>query len=191
MLLEEKKLPRSIRGSLNIMNTQVDRIRNLVNRMLKFSRKATLKEEPVKINEVIGSVLPLLSYHSLPLSRTEIAKDLAEGLPPIKGDINQLQEVFINLFLNAYQSMPEGGRLNIKTSNFQNLYAEIRISDTGVGIPEQNLKNIFMPFFSTKKDGTGLGLSICYNIIKNHNGSIEVESRVNQGTTFIIKLPFV
>ena len=66
---------------------------------------------------------------------------------------------------------------------------EIRISDTGAGITPQNLKNLFMPFFSTKKDGTGLGLSICYNIIKSHNGSIDVDTELNRGTTFIIKLP--
>jgi two-component system sporulation sensor kinase A len=87
--------------------------------------------------------------------------------------------------------MPNGGIIKIITSNFKNLYAQIQIVDTGVGIPAHNLKDIFMPFFSTKNDGTGLGLSICHNIIKNHNGSIELESQVNKGTTFTIKLPFI
>jgi signal transduction histidine kinase len=87
--------------------------------------------------------------------------------------------------------MPEGGKIKLTTSNFRNLYAQIQITDTGVGIPEANFKNIFMPFFSTKDQGTGLGLSICHNIIKDHNGSIELESRVNQGTTFTVKLPFI
>ena len=80
--------------------------------------------------------------------------------------------------------------MKISTRKLENLFAEIRISDTGTGIPPENLKNIFMPFFSTKKYGTGLGLTICYNIIKSHKGSIEIESKLNKGTTFIIELPF-
>jgi len=190
MLFERKKLERKLREDLEVISTQAERIRKLVDRMLKFSRSVPPKLESININDVIDSVLPLLSYHKLHTSKIDIKKDLVKKIPPIKGDLNQLQEVFLNLFINAYQSMPEGGKLTIKTDNFQNLYAQIWISDTGCGIPQQNLKNMFMPFFSTKKDGTGLGLSICYNIIKNHNGSIEVESQVNKGTTFRIKLPF-
>ncbi len=190
MLFEKKKLERKLREDLEVISAQAERIRKLVDRMLKFSRSTPLRLESININDVIESVLPLLSYHKLHTSKIDIEKNLVKEMPPIKGDLNQLQEVFLNLFINAYQSMPEGGSLTIKTDNFQNLYAQIWVSDTGCGIPPQNLKNIFMPFFSTKKDGTGLGLSICYNIIKNHNGSIEIESQVNKGTTFIIKLPF-
>jgi len=190
MLLEQKRLSSKVRESLNIVSAQTDRIRKLLDRLFKFSRKSQPKLEAININDIIESVLPLLSYHKLPSSAVNIEKDLAEGLFPIKGDLNQLQEVFINLLLNAYQSMPEGGKIAIKTGNFQDRYAEVLISNTGGGIPQQDLKNLFMPFFSKKKDGTGLGLSICYNIIKNHNGSIDVESQVNKGTTFIIKLPF-
>jgi len=190
MLLSETRLARKVKEGLDIVNAQADRIRKLVDQLLKFSRKAPPKLETININETIEGVLPLLSYHKFPSATVNIEKDLAGDLSPIKGDLNQLQEVFVNLMLNAYQSMPEGGRLTIKTNNFQNLYAQIMISDTGHGISQQDLKNLFMPFFSTKKNGTGLGLSICYNIIKNHNGSIEVESQVNKGTTFIIRLPF-
>ena len=85
--------------------------------------------------------------------------------------------------------MPKGGRLFIKTSNLGNKFVQITVGDTGCGIPQENLKNIFMPFFSTKSDGTGLGLSICYNIIKSHSGTIDVQTEANKGTTFIIKLP--
>ena len=112
-------------------------------------------------------------------------------MPRIKGDPHQLQEVFLNLLINAYQSMPEGGTVSITTSNFQDLYAQVRIRDTGAGIPAHHLKNIFMPFFSTKDYGTGLGLSISHNIIRSHNGSIEVESQVGRGSTFTVKLPFI
>jgi two-component system NtrC family sensor kinase len=127
----------------------------------------------------------------LPSHKIRITKDFAKKLPLIKGDSHQLQEVFINLFINACQAMPEGGRLIIKTVNSGGEFVRISISDTGHGIDPKNLNNLFMPFFSTKSEGTGLGLSICYNIIKNHHGFIEVESQVGKGTTFIIKFPFI
>jgi len=190
MVLEQEGLADNLRKDLNIINAQADRIRKLVDGLLKFTRQAPPKLETININDAIEAVLPFLSYHKSLTSKINIEKDLAINLPAIKGDLNQLQEVFMNLFINAYQAMSEGGKLSIKTSKFMDRFAEIRISDTGRGIAPHNLKNIFMPFFSTKKDGTGLGLSICYNIIKRHNGSIDVESQVDKGTTFIIKLPF-
>jgi len=190
MILEQEGLDDKLKEELTVINTQADRIRKLVDRLLKFARHAPPKLEAISINEAIESVLPLLSYHKLPVSNIDIEKDLSDNLPLIKGDLNQLQEVFVNLFINAYQSMSEGGKLSIKTSNFMGRFAEIRIGDTGRGIAPQNLKNVFMPFFSTKKDGTGLGLPICFNIIKSHGGSIDVESQVDKGTTFIIRLPF-
>ncbi|MBM3246681.1 MAG: PAS domain S-box protein [Candidatus Omnitrophica bacterium] len=190
MILEGERLTGELKKDLNIINAQADRIRKLVDRLLKFARQPVPKLEIININEAIEAVLPFLSYHKSLMSKINIDKDFAGSLRPIKGDLNQLQEVFMNLFLNAYQAMPEGGRLTIKTSNFMDSFAEIRISDTGSGISPENLKNVFMPFFSTKKDGTGLGLSICYNIIKSHNGSIDVESQPNKGTTFIVRLPF-
>jgi len=105
--------------------------------------------------------------------------------------MHQLQEVFLNLLINAYQSMPGGGKIEIVTRSLKDIFAVIRIKDTGVGVPGEHLKDIFMPFFSTKNDGKGLGLSICHNIIKNHGGSIELESQLGQGSVFTIKLPFI
>lgn len=189
-MLKDEQLPQNIRDSLNLIGNQAERIRSLVDKILKFSRKTTPTFEPVAINDAIELVLPLIYYNNLPLAKIEIKKTFEKDMPKIKGDLQQLQEVFLNLFINACQSMPNGGVLKITTSKFQNLYAVIKISDTGIGIPEHHFKNIFMPFFSTKSNGTGLGLSICHNIIKNHKGSIELESQVNQGTTFTIKLPF-
>lgn len=189
LLSEEKELSQHLKDELKVINTHTDRIRKLMERVLKFARQSQLKLEKLNINEVIENVLPLLSYHKLAISNIEVVKDFATGLAPIKGDLNQLQEVFVNLCMNAYQSMPDGGRLSITTTTRNANVIEIRVSDTGCGIPKENLKNLFMPFFSTKKEGTGLGLSICYNIIKNHNGNIEVETEVSKGTTFIIRLP--
>jgi two-component system sensor histidine kinase AtoS len=189
-MLKDEKLNQKTKDSLNLINAQTDRIRKLVDRILKFARKTTPTFEPIAINDVIELALPLIYYNNLPMSKIEIKKNFEKQMPNIKGDLHQLQEVFLNLLINACQSMPNGGVIEITTTNFQNLYAQIQISDTGMGMPASHLKDIFMPFFSTKHDGTGLGLSICHNIIKNHNGSIELKSQVNQGTTFTIKLPF-
>ncbi|TRZ94002.1 PAS domain-containing sensor histidine kinase [bacterium] len=191
LLLSKKRLAGKEREALDIINSQASRIRNLVDRFLRFSRKGILKIEVINLNEAIDNVLPLLAYHNLHTCKINIEKDLEKNLPLIKGDLNQLQEVFINLLLNAYQAMPEGGSIRITTAKISERFLEIRISDTGSGITQGNLKNLFMPFFTTKKEGTGLGLSICYNIIKNHEGSIDIETQVNEGTTFFIRLPFI
>jgi len=191
MLIENKKTAKKTKEDLKIIDGQADRIRNIVNRFLTFSRKTSPNQEKADINKLINNVLPFLSYHKLPSHKIRILKDFAKKLPPIKCDVHQLQEVFINLLINACQAMLEGGTLTIKTANLGNEFVQINITDTGQGISPDNLKNIFMPFFSTKKEGTGLGLSICYNIIENHNGSIRVESQLGKGTTFIIKLPFI
>lgn len=190
MLLEQEGLSEKLKEDLTIVNSQADRIRKLVDRLLKFARQTAPRLEPINLNEVVEGVLPLLSYHRLPVSNVTIEKDLEKDLPSIKGDLNQLQEVFINLLINAQQATPEGGKVSVKTRNYENRVAEITISDTGCGIAPQNLKKIFIPFFSTKKEGTGLGLSICYNIIRNHSGTIDIESQLGKGTTFIIRLPF-
>jgi two-component system sensor histidine kinase AtoS len=190
-MLKQEELTPKIKETIDLIDSQTNRIRKLVDRILKFARKPTLTLEAVDINEVIELVLPLIKHYMSASVKAEIEKSLEKNMPKISGDPDQLQEVFLNIIINAYQSMPKGGVIKITTRNFQNLYAQIQITDNGVGIPAVNFKNIFMPFFSTKGQGTGLGLSICHNIIKNHNGSIELESRINQGTTFTIKLPFI
>jgi signal transduction histidine kinase len=118
----------------------------------------------------------------------EVRLKTAEGLPEIKADTQQLQQVFLNIVLNAIQGMPDGGKLNIVGAKEGN-YIQIRFEDTGPGIPPEDMKRIFDPFFSTKKDGTGLGLSIAHRIVAAHKGKIEVESSVGKGSTFIVKLP--
>lgn len=191
MMLGKKRISPEFKEDLGIIKEQADRIRKLVDRLLKFSRKPAPKLETININDAVKSVLPFLSYHKLPSAKVRIVKQYEKKPLLFKGDLNQLQEVLLNLFINGYQSMPQGGTLTIKTSNMLNGFAEIRINDTGCGIKQEDLKNIFMPFFSTKKDGTGLGLSISYNIIKSHNGSIDIETELGKGTTFIIRLPLV
>ncbi|MFA5438222.1 MAG: ATP-binding protein, partial [Candidatus Omnitrophota bacterium] len=182
---------KKLKENLKIINAQINQIRKLVDSFLCFTRKIPPNTEPLDLNKAIKNVLPFLSYHKLPAKEIKVKKLLAKGLPKIKGDSHQLQEVFLNLLINAYQAMPEGGVLTIKTDSISDDWVLVEISDTGCGITPEGLKNIFMPFFSTKKEGTGLGLSICYNIIKNHNGSITVESQVGKGTVFTLKFPFI
>jgi len=190
MLAAEKGLNEKVKKSLDLAITQADRIRKLVDQILKFSRKSNPQLESVDIGEILESVMPLVYYHKLPSAIVNIKKEFAPKMPAVKADSQQLQEVFLNLLINAHQAMPNGGVIKIATSNFKNLFALVTISDTGIGIHPDNLKNIFKPFFSTKNDGTGLGLFICYDIIKNHNGTMEIQSQPNQGTTVTIKLPF-
>ncbi len=190
-MLKEEKLNSKIKETIDLIESQLNRIRKLVDRFLKFARKSTPSLEASSIDEIIESVLPMVRYNKSLSDKVKIEKYFEKNMPKIMADVDQIQEVFLNIIINAYHAMPDGGVIKIVTSNFQNLYAQIQIIDSGVGIPESNFKNIFMPFFSTKNQGTGLGLSICHNIIKNHNGSIELESQVNRGTTFTIKLPFI
>jgi len=189
LLLEENSLNDKMRKELDVVRTQTDRIRNLADRLLKFSRYHPGKAQALDINAIVESVIPFLNYQKWVEAKVELVKDFATNLYPVMGDFNQLQEVFINLLMNAYQVLPHGGKIVVKTRNLIPDSVEIRISDNGPGIPPEDLKHIFMPFFTTKKEGTGLGLSICYNIIENHKGAINVETEVNKGTTFIIKLP--
>ncbi|MDD5505776.1 MAG: ATP-binding protein, partial [Candidatus Omnitrophica bacterium] len=190
-LLMKERLKPKIKDELDLIKSQAERIQKLVDRILKFSQKTTPAFGPVAVNEAIEFILPFAQYSNLPNVKVGVKKDFEKNLRPVKGDLQQLQEVFLNLIINAYQSMPEGGMIEITTSSFGNLFALIQIKDTGLGIPKDLLKDVFMPFFSTKNDGKGLGLSICHNIISNHNGSLELESHVGRGSTFTIKLPFI
>jgi PAS domain S-box-containing protein len=190
IILEQEEIDERIRENLDVVDSCADRLRKVVGQILKFSRNVPQKFENININEVIESVFTLLAYHNTP-STIITEKDLAQDLPLIKGDFNQLQEAFLDLFLNAYQEMPRGGKLTIKTSNFMNHHIEIRIIDTGFEVSQENSKNINSASLPTKKEWTGLDLLICYNIINNLNGSLDIESQGNRGTTFIIRLPLV
>jgi signal transduction histidine kinase len=142
------------------------------------------------INEAIEETLALLRHRVL---RRGIALEraLSPQLAPVMGERNLLQQVFSNVILNACNAMPNGGRLIVETQLNADDEVEIRFTDTGCGIPEENLDRIFDPFFTTMPvgEGTGLGLSLSYKIIQQHQGQIDVHSEVGVGSTFVIKLP--
>jgi two-component system NtrC family sensor kinase len=122
--------------------------------------------------------------------RIIVVEDFTDGLPPIRGDRNQLEQVFVNLSLNACEAMPNGGTLLVSTSR-EDGDVVVRVTDTGCGIKVDHLDQIFEPFFTTKPvgKGTGLGLSVSYGIVQQHGGTLEVESEEGKGTTFTVRLP--
>ena len=176
-----------IRKSLDIIEKESLRAREIVRLLLGFARKKPLQLTEVKINDVLKEVV-VLSSSQARMSKVKISEEY-ENIPVTTGDVDQLKQVFLNIITNAVHAMHSGGTLTIKTSMLGD-YIFMRITDTGHGISEDVRQRIFEPFFSTKKDkGTGLGLSISYRIIQDHGGRIDVESEEGKGTTFIIRLP--
>jgi signal transduction histidine kinase/CheY-like chemotaxis protein len=186
-----KTLPEddSLRKPLTIMEKESLRCKRIVQNLLDFARHSEPTLHLTNINELIDASCDLAG-HQTSLQNVKLVKGYDPALPPIMADPNQLQQVFINIMLNAYQAMPDGGTLHLTT---RRVGSELQVifADTGTGIPPDNVQNIFDPFFTTKEvgEGTGLGLSVSYGIIKAHGGDIEVESKVGKGTTFVIKLP--
>ncbi len=187
-LMKEEEDMEGIKNDLNVIESESLRARDIVQQLLEFSRKRPLNLEYVDINQVLDEVLKFVTPN-IKGTGIRLRKEYGE-LPPIKADANQIKQVFLNLINNAIHAMPEGGTLDITTST-KDGFVCIEISDTGVGIPDDILPRIFEPFFTTKKEkGTGLGLPISYRIIEGHGGKIEVRSKVQEGTTFRVYLPF-
>jgi two-component system, NtrC family, sensor kinase len=190
-LLRKKSTDEQDRQDLDLIVRETTRVREIVRGLLDFARGTPSTKEPMEINEVIRQTLRLVGSHS-EFKGVNIQDDLAEGLPAINGDRNQLQQVILNICMNGCEAMPKGGSLLVATS-LAGDEVVIAITDTGCGIPQGELERIFDPFYTTKPagKGTGLGLSVSYGIVQQHEGRIEVESRVGDGTTFRVFLPVV
>ena len=158
---------------------------------MTFSRKSPSSFTQVKIDDLLQRSI-LLSHHKLQLSNIELITDIAQNLPVIEGDINQLQQCIINLIFNAIDAMPDGGTLWI-SAHYESPSKQVIISvkDNGIGIAEENIPRLFEPFFTTKKEGygVGLGLSTVWGIMERHGGMVKVESRPGKGATFKLVLP--
>jgi two-component system NtrC family sensor kinase len=170
---------------------QTFRASEIVNNLLNFSRTGAAEIANVDVNHVVEETLSLVA-HPLKTSQIQVVKNLGDGLPAVRGSANKLQQVFLNLFLNARDAMPSGGILEVRTSA-HNGSVEIEVVDTGAGIPREHINRIFDPFFTTKSSGrgTGLGLSVSYGIIKEHAGKVDVRSAPGKGTSFHVELPAV
>ncbi len=180
---------------LEKITQQSFRASEIANGLLNFSRTSTTEFRETNLNQVILDTLSLLE-HQFKTAQIEVALELAEQLPAIHGNPGKLQQVFLNLMLNAKEAMPGGGRLRIAT--LVNGQVEAVVSDSGAGIAPEHLKRIYDPFFTTKtmpkpgeRRGTGLGLSVSYGIIQEHAGKIHVESAIGAGTTFHLEFPLL
>jgi len=149
----------------------------------------------ISLNKVIADTLALLD-HQFKVAHIQVHHEFSENLPLIQGNAGRLQQVFLNLFLNAKDAMSGGGVLNVATLNGESV--SVRVSDTGSGIAQEHIQRIYDPFFTTKTSpaegqnrGTGLGLSVTYGIIQEHAGNIRVESRPGEGTTFTLDFPLI
>jgi two-component system, NtrC family, sensor kinase len=194
-------LTKQMRGDARIapvlekITQQSFRASEIANGLLNFSRTSTTEFRDTNLNQVIRDTLSLLE-HQFKTAQIELDVSLDEKLPPIHGNPGKLQQVFLNLLLNAKEAMPGGGRLRVAT--LVNGHVEAVVADSGAGIAPENLKRIYDPFFTTKtmpkpgeRRGTGLGLSVSYGIIQEHAGKIHVESTVGAGTTFHLEFPLV
>jgi len=171
--------------------TQLERASGTVRNLLDFTRKEQSVFTSVAIQEIVDVTVRLVT-NELKLGGVELKLNLESELPEIKGNPRDLQQVFLNLFLNAIQAMPNGGRLSIRAVAGGDGFVRVDVSDTGGGIPHEDLNKIFDPFFTTKDpgQGTGLGLSVTYSTIERHHGKITVESEIGKGTTFSVFLPY-
>ena len=170
---------------------QTFRASEIVNNLLNFSRTGAGDLGDVDVNHVVEETLSLVA-HPLKTAQIQVVKQLGESLPKVRGSANKLQQVFLNLFLNARDAMPLGGMLEVRTAA-HNGTVEIEVADTGNGISREHINKIFDPFFTTKPGGrgTGLGLSVSYGIIKEHSGKIDVRSTPGRGTSFHVEFPAV
>ncbi|HUB52972.1 MAG TPA: ATP-binding protein, partial [Terracidiphilus sp.] len=180
---------------LDKITQQSFRAAEIANGLLNFSRTSTTEFRDTNLNQVIRDTLSLLE-HQLKTAQILVDLDLAEELPLIHGNSGKLQQVFLNLLLNAKDAMPGGGTLRVATT--VNGQVEALVSDSGSGIAPEHLKRIYDPFFTTKttvkpgdRRGTGLGLSVSYGIIQEHAGKIRVESAIGAGTTFHLEFPLL
>jgi PAS domain S-box-containing protein len=185
-LMEETK-DEEINGNLKIIMGECHRAKDIIQRLLRFSRPSRGELKEIDINKSIEAIVNLVE-RQFKLANIEIRRNYLRNPPLILADEQQLQEVFMNLFNNAQDAMLEGGMIEITTS-CQNKVMRIDVKDTGYGMSEEDLKKIFQPFFTTKEKGTGLGLSVCYGIIKVHGGEIKLASKLGGGTTVTILLP--
>jgi signal transduction histidine kinase len=189
MMQTQDNLPAETEEKLKLISTQIQRITQVTRDMMDFARVRPAAKSLVNTNKILEKSLRLASFDKS-FQKLDLKMELDEKAPPIFADSDQMQQVLLNLLLNARDAMPTGGTLFIKTSS-SNENIKIEITDSGDGIDKKNLKQIFDPFFTTKPagKGTGLGLAVCYGIITAHGGTIEATANQNSGTIFSIVLP--
>ncbi|MGD8268296.1 MAG: ATP-binding protein [Desulfobacterales bacterium] len=191
LMLEEYELEDEAREDLNRILRDAERCKDTVKELLEFARQTRYEMRPLDINKAILRTLFLLENQTL-FQNIKIERQLDEGIPPVYGDSQQLNHLFMNIILNAAQAMNGIGTLTVSTRRgANNKRAHIAIADTGPGIPPDVMPQIFDPFYTTKEEGegTGIGLSLVYGIVENHGGTIKAVNREPSGACFFIELP--
>jgi two-component system NtrC family sensor kinase len=188
LILREEGVPSFAREMLERIDTEIHRLSQFTKGVLSFARNGD--EPEADVNQVLREVMTFLRYEARKRSITVI-EELDYDVLPVSADRNRLKQIFINLIMNAFQAMGQGGALLVSTSMPNDRTVRIQIADTGEGIPPERLERIFDPFYTTKKEGegTGLGLYIVSKMVELMAGSIDVTSMVGEGTTFTLLLP--
>jgi signal transduction histidine kinase len=173
---------------VTVIEGEIRRLDEVVQGFLKFTRPEDLRLQPVRVRDVFDEILPLIEPEAQK-NNVRVQVDVPSDIPPVNGDAAMLRQVFLNLAINGCQAMPNGGTLRLSCGRAPGNRVDVRVQDTGVGIPAEHLSKIFDLYFTTKDHGTGIGLSMVYRIVQLHDGDIEVESTKNRGTTFRVLLP--
>jgi two-component system NtrC family sensor kinase len=196
MLLRRNDIPEEVRGDLETIAQETERVRKIVKGLLDFSRQTELDREPTDVNRLVRQTMTLVENQAL-IKGVNLTFEAGDGLPMVTLDRNQMQSVLLNIIINALDATDPGGsitittNIGISTSKPGQKGIEVLCTDTGCGIPPENLNRLFDPFFTTKEvgHGTGLGLSVSYGIVERHGGTIWVQSKVGKGSTFKVWLP--
>jgi two-component system NtrC family sensor kinase len=196
MLLRRTDIAADVRSDLETIAQETERVRKIVKGLLDFSRQTELDREPTDVNRLVRYTISLVENQAL-IKGIHLSSEPGEGLPMITLDRNQMQSVLLNIIINALDATDPGGSITVSTgigvsaSQPDRKGVQIVCTDTGCGIPSENLDKLFDPFFTTKEigQGTGLGLAVSYGIIERHGGTIWVQSKVGRGSTFTIWLP--
>jgi signal transduction histidine kinase len=173
---------------VEVIESEIRRLDEVVQGFLKFTRPEDLRLQPVRVKDLFDEILPLIEPEAQK-NNVRVQVDVPADIPPVNGDAAMLRQVFLNLAINGCQAMPNGGTLRLSCGRASRNRVDVRVQDTGVGIPAEHLSKIFDLYFTTKDHGTGIGLSMVYRIVQLHDGDIEVESTKNRGTTFRVLLP--
>ena len=189
---EELGLPPQVRQDLEVLHRHSQRVARIARGLLSFARQSPGDRGLLDLNGVVEDTLLLLEKQ-VSKEGILVRRSLAPDLPPMQGDPNALQQVVLNLLTNARDAMADGGEIRIETGTVAGRPGWLRlvVADNGPGIPLDRLPKIFDPFYTTKAQGTGLGLSVSYGIVREHQGTIDVQSQPGKGTTFTLTFPVV
>lgn len=174
--------------SLHLVLSEAQRLNNLMERLLYFARPLTARREAVDVEALVTEVVAFVAPGGM-TQKIEVRRDISGRAKPVEADSDQIRQVVLNLLVNAIQAMPAGGVLSILT-RYAEEDMEIRVADTGCGISREHQRNVFSPFFTTKRNGVGLGLAISREIVHAYGGSIDFATEPGKGTTFCVRLPY-